>query len=277
MAASCNTCSASWLRRNCQHMSHSSGQYSTPRIHQAVIDEIRHINADLEGSHLDIGSGDGSLIQLLQRHFALKSCACDYTDALMELPGQAVDVVDLDYNILPYPDGSFNLITFTEVIEHLENHRHALREIHRVLKPGGIVIVTTPNILNLKSRLRFLFFGFWNLFGPLHVLASEKYSTGGHINPISYFYLCHSLYDTGLEPVHNGIDQIQRSSIPALLLLWLPIKLLGRRALSRETRKYGTVDAYNRDIVLAMNRSTMLLGRTIVITARRPRMPQDAQ
>jgi len=86
-----------------------------------------------------------------------------------------------------------------------------------VLKPDEIVIVTTPDILNLKSRLRFLFFGFWNLFGPLHVLASEKYSTGGHINPISCFYLCHSLYDAGLDPAHNSIDQIQRASIPALL------------------------------------------------------------
>jgi len=115
----------------------------------------------------------------------------------------------------------------------------------------------------------FSFFGFWNLFGPLHIRASEKYSTGGHINPISYFYLCHSLYDTGLEPVYNGIDQIQRSYTPALLLLWLPIKLLGRRALNREVRKYGTVDAHNRDIVLTMNLPAMLLGRTIGVVARK--------
>jgi len=250
-------------------MSNSGGQYSTPAIHQAVINAIHHINPDLQGEHLDIGSGDGSLIQLLQHHFSLKSRACDYTDSLMELPDQEVDVVDLDHHPLPYPDDSFDLITFTEVIEHLENHRQALREIRRVLKQGGIVIVTTPNILNLKSRLRFLFFGFWNLFGPLHVLASEKYSTGGHINPISYFYLCHSLYDAGLDPVHHGIDQMQRSSIPALLLLWLPITLLGRRALNREAGKYGTVDAHNRDIVLAMNRPAILLGRTIVVVARK--------
>jgi len=249
-------------------MSDSTGQYSTPGIHQAVIDTIRHVNPDLQGDHLDIGSGDGSLIKLLQRHFTLKSHACDYTDALMELPDQTVDMADLDHDPLPYPDRSFDLVTIAEVIEHVENHRAVLREIRRVLKPGGLVIITTPNILNLKSRLRFFTFGFWNLFGPLPVRINEKYSTGGHINPVSYFYLCHSLYGAGLEPVHTGIDRIQRSSIPALLFLWLPITLLGRYALHREASKYGTVDAHNRDIVLAMNRPAMLLGRTVVIAAR---------
>jgi 2-polyprenyl-3-methyl-5-hydroxy-6-metoxy-1,4-benzoquinol methylase len=188
----------------------------------------------------------------------------------MELAGQKVDVVDLDREPLPYPDDTFDLITFTEVIEHVENHRAVLRDIQRVLKSGGLVLITTPNILNLKSRLRFLFFGFWNLFGPLHVSASDKYSTGGHINPISYFYLCHSLHDAGLEPVHTGIDKIQRISIPAMILLWLPIALLSRRALAREERKYKTVDESNKPIVKEMNRWRMLLGRTIVVAARKP-------
>lgn len=250
-----------------------SGQakYSTPSIHLAVLAAIDAARPDgVAGTHLDIGSGDGSLIRLLSGRYKLTSRACDYTDALMELPGQAVDVVNLDNDPLPYPDDSLDLVTFTEVIEHVENHRAVLRDIRRVLKPGGLLVITTPNILNLKSRLRFLFFGFWNLFGPLHISASERYSTGGHINPISYFYLCHSLHDAGLEPVHSGIDQVQRSSIPALVLLWLPIRWLSKRALRREERKYKTVDAHNRPIVEAMNRASMLLGRTIIVAAERP-------
>ena len=245
-------------------------KYSTPTLHMAVLDAIRANCPDMAGKHLDIGSGDGSLIRLLGQHFKMNSSACDYIDSLMELAGQKVDVVNLDLEPLPYPDETFDLITFTEVIEHVENHRAVLRDIQRVLKPGGLVLITTPNILNLKSRLRFLFFGFWNLFGPLHISASDKYSTGGHINPISYFYLCHSLHDAGLRPVYSGIDRAQRSSIPALLLLWLPITLLSRRALAREERKYRTVDANNRPIVEEMNRCRMLLGRTIVVAAVKP-------
>ena len=245
-------------------------KYSTPAIHLAVLDAIARARPGMRGEHLDIGSGDGSLIRLLRGQLELNSRACDYTDTLMELEGQAVDVANLDLEALPYPDEGFDLITFTEVVEHVENHRAVLRDIQRVLRPGGLVVISTPNILNLKSRLRFLFFGFWNLFGPLHVSASDKYSTGGHINPISYFYLCHSLHDAGLTPVHSGIDQVQRSSIPALLLLWLPIVLLSRRALRREERRYNTVDAHNRPIVQEMNRARMLLGRSIIVAAEKP-------
>ena len=253
------------LRQNGQ------AKYSTPSIHLAVLAAIDAARPDgVDGAHLDIGSGDGSLIRLLSGHHTLSSRACDYTETLMELAGQSVDVVNLDTDPLPYPDDSFDLITFTEVIEHVENHRAVLRDIFRVLKPGGLVVITTPNILNLKSRLRFLFFGFWNLFGPLHISASDRYSTGGHINPISYLYLCHSLHDAGLVPLHSGIDQVQRSSIPALMLLWLPIRWLSRRALRREERKYKTVDAHNRPMVEAMNRAEMLLGRTIVVAAEKP-------
>ena len=247
-----------------------SGQYSTPKIHRAVVDAIDALRPNLSGSHLDIGSGDGSLIGLLGDRYELTSRACDYTGELMQLPGQQVDIVNLDVEPLPYADASFDLVTLTEVIEHVENHRALLRDICRILKPGGLLVITTPNILNLKSRLRFLFFGFWNLFGPLHVAASERYSTGGHINPISYFYLCHSLFDAGLMPAHTAIDQKQRSSYPALALLWLPIRLLSARALAREERKYATVDAHNRPIVTQMNRLPLLLGRTVIVAAGKP-------
>ncbi|HCS13912.1 MAG: SAM-dependent methyltransferase [Zetaproteobacteria bacterium CG06_land_8_20_14_3_00_59_53] len=245
-------------------------KYSTPSIHLAVLEAIEAGEPALAGEHLDIGSGDGRLIRLLNDKYTLTSHACDYTDTLMEIEGQKVDVVNLDHDALPYADNTFDLVTFTEVVEHVENHRAVLREIHRVLRPGGLVVVTTPNILNLKSRLRFLFFGFWNLFGPLHISASDKYSTGGHINPISYFYLCHSMHDAGLVPAYSGIDQVQRSSIPALILLWLPIALLSRKAISREQRKYKTVDKHNLPLVQEMNRIPMLLGRTIVVAACKP-------
>src|SRR6185295_4914640 len=158
----------------------------TERIYQTVVRvAAAHAARGPLKSHLDIGPGTGRLITLFREKFGSQTRACDYTDQLLKLPDLKVDIVNLNRDPLPYPDNSFDVVTATEVVEHLERYRDVLREIHRVMKPGGICILTTPNVLNLNSRLRYLWFGFANLFGPLPVRNSALYSTGGHINPVS--------------------------------------------------------------------------------------------
>src|SRR4051812_43709604 len=61
---------------------------------------------------------------------------------------------------LPFKSSTVDGVNLTEVIEHIENQAQLVREISRVLKVGGIVVISTPNILNVASRLRFLFTGF---------------------------------------------------------------------------------------------------------------------
>lgn len=53
---------------------------------------------------------------------------------------------------LPYENNSFDLIICSEVLEHLKDDKKALKELHRVLKPNGKLIITVPN-------LNFPFFG----------------------------------------------------------------------------------------------------------------------
>ncbi len=220
--------------------------------------------------HLDVGAGTGGLIRLMRERFKAESAACDYTDQLMKLPGQRVDIADLNTQPLPYTANSFDLVTATEVIEHLEHYRETLREFFRVLEPGGMCVLTTPNILNLNSRLRFLWFGYWNLFGPLPVKNGALYSTGGHINPVSYFYIAHALMDAGFEQVAWTVDKPQRSAMPKLALLYPFIRLFGALAYRREVTRYHTVDNQNAPFVRAMNHPDMLLGRTIVVSAVKP-------
>jgi 2-polyprenyl-3-methyl-5-hydroxy-6-metoxy-1,4-benzoquinol methylase len=237
---------------------------------RATIRKLRELSPNLRGNYLDVGSGNGELIDQVMRTFPVQISACDYRDDLMTVAGVKVDVADLNRDPLPYPDATFDAITCTEVIEHLEDFRAALREISRVLKPGGVFVVSTPNVLNLRSRLRYLFFGFFNLYGPLRLGDDRQHSTYGHINPVAYFYLAHALHAAGFTDISVSTDKLQRRSWLALWLLWLPIRLFSAGAMAKERGpKLRTMDEQNEPFVRDMNRLDVLLGRTIVVGCRK--------
>lgn len=222
------------------------------------------------GRHLDIGSGDGRLLKLISDSYRLRQSACDYSSRFMKRPNLHVDTVDLNQERLPYPDAQFDLVTCVETIEHLENFREVFREIYRVLRPGGWTVITTPNILNLRSRLRFLTFGFHNMFGPLAVHGQKVHDTQGHINPVSWFYLAHALLKAGFSDLELSIDHFQRRSIIGLTLLYLPIRLIGALALSRERRdNIQSITPENESLVREINKLDLLLGRTLIVAAHK--------
>lgn len=66
-------------------------------------------------------------------------------------------VADLLEPPIPLPEATFDVVLFSEVLEHLQgNPRVAFREILRVLKPGGRMLLTTPNLARLTNRLKLL-------------------------------------------------------------------------------------------------------------------------
>jgi ubiquinone/menaquinone biosynthesis C-methylase UbiE len=216
------------------------------------------------GDHLDVGSGTGELLRLVRAHHPFRSFGCDYTDKLLSVPGPRIDTVDLNRQPLPYSDNRFALVTCVETIEHLENYRKVIREIYRVLQPGGVAVFSTPNILNLRSRLRYLSSGFYNLFGPLTPDESVIHTTRGHINPVSWFYLSHALLSAGFR------DLKQRRSLLAFPFLVVPLRASNWVVYRRDKSTYGTLDERNAWAVRAMNSRDLLLGRTLIVTAGKP-------
>jgi ubiquinone/menaquinone biosynthesis C-methylase UbiE len=136
-----------------------------------------------------------------------------------------VDIIDLNADKLPYLDGRFSLVTCIETIARVEQIRPILREIFRVLEPGGLTVISTPNILNLPSRLSYCMTGFFSRFHPLPIL--ERSQPRGHINPVGYFYLAHSLLETGFLDLEPRIDRCERRSRVSWIILFLPIKIVG--------------------------------------------------
>jgi len=217
---------------------------------------------------LDIGAGSGDLLALLRQTLpAMQAEACDYHIERFALKDVSIVQLDLNIHPLPYPDASFDLVTCSEVLEHVENYRAVLREIHRVLKPGGLMVVTTPNVLNMKSRLRYLVCGFVNLFGPLPVKNQDRFATSGHVTPIPYFYLAHAMLDSDFRELQLDTDKLQGSS-RALSILSAPLVWLGwRQFLRLERSRYHTLGRENEPYVVQHNSRIIKLGRTIVVSA----------
>ncbi len=103
---------------------------------------------------LDLSAGDGLASRLLgERGWRVIS-----TERRTHRPGWVA--ADLNHD-LPFRSEHFDLVIMLEVIEHLADIPHALDEIARVLKPGAVAIITTPNRLNITSRIHYLLSGFY--------------------------------------------------------------------------------------------------------------------
>lgn len=241
---------------------------STDKILNKVVEIFKQkFKPQSVGKNLDIGSGTGALVSLIKTYSPGFQPSCiDYTDELLQDKTLKVDVVDLNLEKLPYQDGTFDFVSCTEVIEHLENYRLIIREIYRVTKNSGIVVLTTPNTLSLLSRVRYLWTGFQNLFGPLDVGRGEFFSTGGHITPVSYFFLTHALVEAGFNKINLKIDKKQTSAYPLMLVFYPLIILFGTRSFAREKRK-GFMNKSNESLIKPINSLEMLLGRTIIVSA----------
>jgi 2-polyprenyl-3-methyl-5-hydroxy-6-metoxy-1,4-benzoquinol methylase len=147
---------------------------SAEPIYQTVLQLCRTL--PLNGDLLEFGAGTGTLAKQLAIFHTGRSITCaDIRPRPETLPSHILWLeADLN-NPIPVPDHSFDTIISTEVIEHLENPRAIFREFHRLLRPGGVLIVTTPNQESVRSIAGLLMGGHFVAFlgrsYPAHITA----------------------------------------------------------------------------------------------------------
>lgn len=153
---------------------------------------------------LDYGCGDGSTSgPYLSAHGCryagvdVSAVACERARALgLDVRALAPDAP------LPFESDSFDRAVCIEVIEHLLDPMHAMRELLRVLKPGGMLIVSTPNTVFWRRRLDYLFLGRWNPYGDAESLTRPWRDP--HVRFLTLKTFLALIHEAGFETVESG-------------------------------------------------------------------------
>lgn len=140
---------------------------------------------------VDLAAGSGAM-SLRLKDLGYRVTAYDYIKENFRVCDQ-VDFCRVDLN-LPFADriSRADAVVAVEIIEHLENTRHFFREVSGVLSPGGIAVVTTPNVGNPVSRAMFLRDGRQQWF------LEKDYKAQGHITPVQPWVLLAAAQEAGL-------------------------------------------------------------------------------
>jgi SAM-dependent methyltransferase len=232
-----------------------------PEIHKTVAGILDPLP---RGRLLDVPAGEGALSARLAE-IGFEVHACDLYPEIFRVKNIEVKRGDLS-GTLPYRDAEFQYITCLEGLEHIENPHQAIREFARLLAPGGHLIISVPNILNIEERVKWLLTGYTSHFKPIsqehlqmrHEQWGEKEEVVLHINPIAYTELRYILEKYRFKVLGAYRDKPK----PKLWLYWplaAAIRQLGRLTPERKRRERWT-DELASDAVL-------LGGNTLVLHA----------
>lgn len=166
---------------------------------------------------LDLPAGNGLLADALRQAGHEVVCA----DINRERPDYRY--VDMG-EPLPFADAEFDAVLCLEGLEHLIDPVQLIRELARVVRPGGTVVLTTPNVMNFYSRLQFLFTGAHYQFNPAAVpeLGAGEAADRGHVFALSYFQLRYLAGEFGLATRRILGDRWKRKALLPLYALILP-------------------------------------------------------
>jgi SAM-dependent methyltransferase len=229
-----------------------------------------------EGNHgkrlLDLSCASGRTSRMLTKQAAFV-VATEYRP-FVSLGENILSVGGVDLNDpLPFKDASFDGVNITEVIEHVEHQAQLIREISRVLKKDGVVVVSTPNVLNVLSRLRFLFTGF--LRGrprPAHYSRCPEQAPNIYL--LHFYELYYLLFHYGFE-----IDELRATKVkfaPVFFTLFLyPWMWVFTLAAVIHAEKDPVQRKYNWQILKYFFSRSLLFSDNIVVKARKKKLHEN--
>ncbi len=239
-------------------------QYITDSVVSAVEESVPDKGAKI----VDISCGAGDILKGLRHRGYTNLSGTNYGEyaAIEGMP--IIQNVDL-LTGLPLEDGLFDVVICSEVLEHVCNHVQAIQELTRIVRPGGLLFLTTPNILRLRSRFAFFVSGFHKRkrrFVRYNVPLTRYYDS--HSFVIEFPLLHYFLTASGMQVEKLYRSQTKLLAIVYLFVFYIPVFLSTAVQLfvrDRDPRQRK----YYRELFRFMTHPHMLASEVLVLRARK--------
>jgi len=146
-------------------------------LHELCMDQIKALNLPNDARVLDLGAGEGAFTQRLLDAGGLHVNAAEMEPGRFRL-NVPCQTIDLNQDFHHKWDQKFDLVVAIEILEHLHDPRHFIRNCLQTLTPNGYLLLTSPNTESWLSRIRFLRDGHFLWFDE------TDYDFYGHLTPI---------------------------------------------------------------------------------------------
>jgi ubiquinone/menaquinone biosynthesis C-methylase UbiE len=121
---------------------------------KAPDDLLAHLALEPDALILDAGGGTGRIAQTLAPHARAVIIADPSHKMLAQAKGKAgIQCVQAESEILPHAEGSFDAVIMVDALHHVADQAQTLRELFRVIKPGGSLVVEEPDIETFAVKL----------------------------------------------------------------------------------------------------------------------------